>query len=398
MPCPGNQPLQLVERRAGVYGVGGLRDARGEVGGAVRGHERGGGVDQHDIAPGSADPAGQDAARDGGILGGIAAGLTLAWSPATDGSGVSGYDLRWTSQVTDTLVADTEASFLPSNALTSSFSPDEGQKAVAHLTSLDVYDQGRTQTFVAYADGPFTPDYVWLDDLSAATPFGNSACTLLGVDRRAARQAAGNAARGTEQALRASWNAEALRLSWTGANWDSDGDLFIYLDMLPGSGSTAVFDPYPATAGRSAITLPNGSAAAPMAADRLAWVRSTSEALLLTWDGSAWGEGVVLNASQYRFGAVSVGGVSHLVTDLYLPFTLLGMAEPATSPLDLVALASEEDALRLWAALPNTNPVNSARSSRSSTRTALLEREDTSTDNHFFAVGALTPVSFAISS
>ena len=41
-----------------------------------------------------------------------AAGLTLTWSPATDGSGVSGYGMRWTSQVTDTLVADTEAYLL----------------------------------------------------------------------------------------------------------------------------------------------------------------------------------------------------------------------------------------------------------------------------------------------
>ena len=30
-------------------------------------------------------------------------------------------------------------------------------------------------------------------------------------------------------------------------------------------------------------------------------------------------------------------------------------------PLSLLALASEEDALRLWATLPSTNPVNSSR-------------------------------------
>ena len=110
--------------------------------------------------------------------------------------------MRWTSQVTDTLVVDTEATFLPAGPLTASFTPGEGQKVVAHLTSKDVYDQERTQTFVAYADGPLTPDYVWLDELTAAAPFGSSDCTLLGVDRRVARHAVGNAALSAEQALR----------------------------------------------------------------------------------------------------------------------------------------------------------------------------------------------------
>ena len=63
---------------------------------------------------------------------------------------------------------------------------------------------------------------------------------------------------------------------------------------------------------------------------------------------------------HYRFGGVNVGGAVQLVTDLYLPFAMLGIADPAASPLDLIALASEEDALHLWATLPNTNPVNSA--------------------------------------
>ena len=131
---------------------------------------------------------------------------------------------------------------------------------MAHLTSKDIYEQQRTQTFVAYADGPLTPDYVWLDALTPAVPFGSSDCTLLGVDRRVARHAVGNAALSAEQTLRASWNAEALRLSWTGANWNSDGDLFIYLDTMSGSGATQVFDPYPATSGQSDITLPPGMA------------------------------------------------------------------------------------------------------------------------------------------
>ena len=259
--------------------------------------------------------------------------------------------MRWTSQVTDTLVTDTAASFSPAGPLTSSFTAGEGQKVVAHLTSKDVYDQPRTQTFVAYADGPLTPDYVWLDALTAAAPFGSSDCTLIGVDRRVARHAAGNAMLSAEQTLRASWNTEALRLSWAGANWNSDGDLFIYLDTIPGNGSTQVFDPYPATAGQSNITLPAG-----LAADRLVWVRDAGDALLLSWDGSAWGSGVALDAAHYRFGASAADHRS------IPPVRQARHRQPGDLPAGLIALASEEGALRLWATLPNTNPVNSARS------------------------------------
>jgi hypothetical protein len=42
-------------------------------------------------------------------------------------------------------------------------------------------------------------------------------------------------------------------------------------------------------------------------------------------------------------------------TDLYIPFTSLG----SPSSLKLVALASEEESLRLWAAMPDHNPLNS---------------------------------------
>ena len=103
------------------------------------------------------------------------------------------------------------------------------------------------------------------------------------------------------------------------------------------------------------------------------WVRDGGEALLLTWGGSDWGDGVALDEEHYRFGGVSVGGVAQLVTDLYLPFAMLGITNPAASPLDLIALASEEDALHLWATLPNTNPVNSSRSVSSLAGTAAAE-------------------------
>ncbi|HBY95833.1 MAG TPA: hypothetical protein DEP84_18070 [Chloroflexi bacterium] len=50
-----------------------------------------------------------------------------------------------------------------------------------------------------------------------------------------------------------------------------------------------------------------------------------------------------------------------LVTDIYLPFSLLGITDPTAAALKLVAFATEEDGLRLWAAMPDKNPLNSPR-------------------------------------
>jgi len=62
-----------------------------------------------------------------------------------------------------------------------------------------------------------------------------------------------------------------------------------------------------------------------------------------------------LKAAQYRFDAGMNGG--H--TDLYLPFDLLGIDNPAASPLILFGFATDENAMYLWTTMPPTNPVNS---------------------------------------
>jgi hypothetical protein len=48
-------------------------------------------------------------------------------------------------------------------------------------------------------------------------------------------------------------------------------------------------------------------------------------------------------------------------TDLRVPFSALGITDPATATLALVAFATEDDALRLWATMPPLNSVNSER-------------------------------------
>ena len=91
----------------------------------------------------------------------------------------------------------------------------------------------------------------------------------------------------------------------------------------------------------------------------LIWVKDTSTASLLRWDGSQWAVDTSLSPEQYRFDGGPDGGQTHL----YLPFELLGTA--AGAPLGLLAFAAEEAApdigLRIWATMPLANPANSSR-------------------------------------
>ncbi len=295
--------------------------------------------------------------------------LALDWTPSSDGSGVASYQIQWTSEfdanefaiVTQTVAADA--------ALHAEYTALEGAKVSVQLASQDIYGQQRWQSFGSlYVDGPNTPDYIWVD-AGANDNWMDSGCTLVGIDRRMdASSQAGSYA----QSLHVTWNAEALRLAWSGADWRTDGDLFIYLDTLPG-GATQAYDPYLAAMENTptTITLP-----ASLGADFLVWVQDDQTAMLLAWDGSQWGfvsslpavgytAGEADSFAQYSGGGLyrfdQPGGQSHL----YLPFDALGIGElvrtdPASATLGLLALASEEGALRLWASLPNANPLNSA--------------------------------------
>jgi len=75
---------------------------------------------------------------------------------------------------------------------------------------------------------------------------------------------------------------------------------------------------------------------------------------MLRWDGAAWFEALPggLGPEYFRFTAHAPKSV----TDLYLPFALLGIGDPATTPLDLVAFGSQEQALRLWLCSPSSTP------------------------------------------
>lgn len=305
--------------------------------------------------------------------------LKMAWSAGSDGSGVAGYRIGWAARDADgtgTIWTDV-GSGAPR---LSSYTPGEAQRLAVSLGSRDAYGNVTWQDFgPIYVDSPLTPDYVAMDD-PEGTYYGwmDSGCALLGVDRRLSRVAPSHAMRHGEQALYATWDSQALRLAWTGANWSADGDLFVYLDTVPG-GSAAAFDPYTQTATLGddldapvshlvyfpgTVILPHahglrataGIEEGTMGADYAVWVADAQTAWLLGWDGSAWIKMAMLGDASYRYQPSRAGGL----TDLVLPFAWLGIDDPAAASLGLLAFASEEDALRLWAILPPTNPVNSA--------------------------------------
>lgn len=92
-------------------------------------------------------------------------------------------------------------------------------------------------------------------------------------------------------------------------------------------------------------------------ADYALWVEDPNTARLLLWNGSAWVTQTVLTSANFQLDT----GIRPAHTDLLIPFAWLGITTPATASLKAVAFATEEDALNLWAAMPDHNPLNSLR-------------------------------------
>ena len=279
--------------------------------------------------------------------------LTLGWNASSDGSGVGAYVARWSATSAETTTLSTRL-IGPDGPLADVYTSSEATRLRVDLAAQDQAGNQRWLEWGSvYVDGPKTPDYIALGPVGA-DGWMESGCSLLGADPRSVRRSTASNGRAAQR-LFASWDREALRLAWTGANWNGMGDLFVYLDTGPG-GTRQIFTPYATPENGTTISLPEG-----LNADHLVWVRSSAEATLLAWNGG-WSEVKALDAGEFRFDASRRDGQ----TDLYLPFELLGLS-PASS-LGLLALASEEPAegssLQLWATLPLANPANSSAVSR----------------------------------
>ena len=296
--------------------------------------------------------AGQPLAQ-GDIITTQPATLDLTWEASEPAAKLSHYEVIWTVRMTDT--QDTSSIVLPSQPLSSTYTAAEGQRVDVQVTSVFTDGNEQIDTWGSvFIDTPLTVDYVQLP-AAAGTPGGlpyhgwmNSGCTRLGIDRRVNENAPAGTALDDPQNFYASWDAYGLRLAWLGANWDYNGDLFIYMDDLstPDVPVTA-YNPFTQTQ-TTQVAIPGAKA--------FIWVESARTARLYAWDGANWQQ-QSLEENHYRFDPGLNGGQ----TDLYIPFSMIGITKPAISPLVLYAFATDEGKMRLWSTMPPQNPVNADR-------------------------------------
>lgn len=222
----------------------------------------------------------------------------------------------------------------------------DNQIYYGHVVAVDSAGNMRAERFGPIAvDGPTTPDQI--DDLRELG-WQQTGGSQLSADREISKGAFSGTSLGVVQKFYLSWNDHNLRMTWNGANWDNDGDLFVYLDTNSG-GATQLYNPYPATPGVN-IALPSG-----MNASFLVWVQDSNTATLLQANGNNWSPVANLDSTRYRVG--SVDGAP--TTELLLPFSLLGIDN--NTAVGVLAVASENAGLRLWASAPDKNPLNSER-------------------------------------
>jgi PKD repeat protein len=300
-----------------------------------------------------------ESAQVGSILRVIPDALNFSWEASEPSDKLLWYQVDWTIQTaTQTLqIPQLVSPTWPLNSTYPVFF--DAQKISPSVTSVFTDLNSQVDDWgPVYIDTPLTPDYIqiphnpdYLWRRSAETPYHgwmDSGCSLLGIDRRIQESAQSGAALNDPQNFYVTWDSEALRLAWTGANWNYDGDLFIYLDTLGDpSVPLTVTNPFQSPQDVD-INIPGAKA--------FIWVQDAYYASLYYWNGTSF-DTIGLNASQYRFEAGLQGGL----TDLYIPFDLIGIDNPVTTPLVLFAFAADEGELALWATMPATNLVNSAK-------------------------------------
>jgi hypothetical protein len=167
-----------------------------------------------------------------------------------------------------------------------------------------------------------------------------SGATQLAADREVSKGPFALAPFGVPQRFYLTWDADNLRMAWQGANWQNDGDLFLYLDTAVG-GATALYNPYTATVN---IAFPAG-----FDPEWLLEIEDETAVQLYQWNAGSW----LADSGSWSLA------YENQLTDLLLPFDTLGIN--SGSQVRVLAVASEEDSLQLWAAAPDHNPLNSVR-------------------------------------
>ncbi len=278
----------------------------------------------------------------------LAPTIQIAWTTASDGSGLRRYWAGLSQQDSPDLSGLAQVD--PGGLRQVSQVAGEAQAYTAYVVSEDSYgNRSWNRLGPIYTDTPLTPDLITLSQTNIYHGWMDSGESQIGFNRLLSDTLPAGLSLNHAQKFYLTWDADALRLAWRGADWNSDGDLFIYLKTGSGPGTDQAYNPYPATAGDT-LTLP-------FTADTLVWVTGAQSAQLLRWNGAAWLDALPggLPPANFRFTAQPPASL----TDLYLPFSLLGILDPAAAPLDVIAFGSQKDALRLWTVFPILNPHDS---------------------------------------
>ncbi|WP_322512232.1 LamG-like jellyroll fold domain-containing protein [Chloroflexus sp.] len=289
--------------------------------------------------------------NDGAVVRITGAGLRMEWAAGSDNAGPVTFRAGWSTDREPNLSGLTAyGAGAGSHDLPT---PPEGSILYAHLVQQDANGNQRIQTFgpIIY-DTPLTPDAVsqtgfTLPERVIATGWLDGTCALVGQNSALARRSNELAARRDVQRLYASWDDRALRVAWRGALWGASEDLYLYLDTTTGGATTVYTQGMPS--GQPDLRLP-----ADFAPDYLLRVDDAQSISLLRWNGAAW---VAASGAWQAW----IDSAQPDLFEAYLPFAVLNITSPATTPASIVAYATEEDSLRTWAVMPANNPLTSPR-------------------------------------
>jgi subtilisin-like proprotein convertase family protein len=204
---------------------------------------------------------------------------SVSLSETADGGGPADVWHGWTETYTAT-----QAQLRPYRPgsiilpLVEDFTATDGVARYFHLLARDALGNTATARYGPFYHDPLgAPTYLSLSEPAgpySGQPYGgwrNDFCTLAGVDSRVVARAAAESALNQAQQFYYTWDHEQLAFSWLGADWDVDGDLFIYLDTRPDQlpdgqglpyvrhGGNIAYNPYTSTAANTLMLLPGRS-------------------------------------------------------------------------------------------------------------------------------------------
>ncbi len=310
----------------------------------------------------------------------------LGWSSIIDQSSIQELQVKYAIETINSTTTYTQT--LPVNALKSNpLTGVEASRMTASILAVDV-QQNASQTVVGnlYFDSQLTPDYTPIAPTEAVYHgWMDQGCAVLGSSTN-------NDYNTSTQQFASTWDSSSVRFNWQGANWDNDGDLFIYIDSVAG-GTVEAFRPIKYTrtitdyvaSGIDIVTLPSDfasrsqvstsanmyqtlntkrntlirsqlatSTATVQGADYVIYIPSTDHAELWQWDANSasWRQSVAI--PDYRF--TQENGKLH--TDVRISKTALAYA--SGTPFGVMAFATTEEYLLPWRTFPVANPTNYA--------------------------------------